>query len=140
MLALQYPRDPDDEPILNLAIQEQVDYLVTRDRDLLDLGRSVDFRLRYPFIRVVDPLTFVQDIERDRMQADVQKPEQNSQSLAVEKSVEHQAVQHNNFVHLEMRVRRKKSISWRNARSDGLQSVVAGIVTIPTEETTKKLC
>jgi len=91
MLALQYPRDPDDEPILNLAIQEQVDYLVTRDRDLLDLGRSVDFRLRYPFIRVVDPLTFVQDIERDRMQADVQKPEQNSQSLAVEKSVEHES-------------------------------------------------
>lgn len=56
---LQYPRDPKDEPILNLAIQEQVDYLVTRDKDLLDLDRSSDFRLLYPYLRVVDPLIFV---------------------------------------------------------------------------------
>ncbi len=56
---LQYPRDPNDELILNLAIQEQVDYLVTRDKDLLTLNRSSDFRLLYPYIRVVDPLTFV---------------------------------------------------------------------------------
>ena len=56
---LQYPRDPKDEPILNLAIQEQADFIVTRDKDLLDLDYSRDFRLLYPYLRVVDPLTFV---------------------------------------------------------------------------------
>jgi putative PIN family toxin of toxin-antitoxin system len=59
---LQCPRDPDDEPFLNLAIQEQVDYLVTRDKDLLDLSGSRDFRLLYPYMRVVDPVTFVREI------------------------------------------------------------------------------
>ena len=61
---LQYPRDPNDELILNLAIQEQVDYLVTRDKDLLDLRTSSDFRLLYPYMNIVDPLTFVQTIEK----------------------------------------------------------------------------
>lgn len=59
---LQYPRDPKDEPILNLAIQEQADFIVTRDRDLLDLDRSRDFRLLYPYLRIVDPLLFVQQL------------------------------------------------------------------------------
>src|SRR5262245_32761689 len=30
-------RDPDDEPYLNLAIAAAADYLVTRDKDMLDL-------------------------------------------------------------------------------------------------------
>ncbi len=59
---VQYSRDPKDEPILNLAIQKEVDYIVARDRDLLDLGRSVDFRLLYPSIKIVDPLTFVREM------------------------------------------------------------------------------
>ena len=25
---MEFPRDPDDEPILNLAIQEQADYII----------------------------------------------------------------------------------------------------------------
>jgi putative PIN family toxin of toxin-antitoxin system len=32
-----YPRDPKDEPYLNLAIEVQAHYLVSRDNDLLDL-------------------------------------------------------------------------------------------------------
>ena len=32
-----YPRDPDDEPYLNLAIKAKADFIVTRDKDLLDL-------------------------------------------------------------------------------------------------------
>lgn len=59
---LQYPRDPKDEPILNLAIQERVDFLVTRDTDLLALGRSRDFQLLHPYLLIVDPLTFVQEL------------------------------------------------------------------------------
>ena len=32
-----YPRDIDDEPYLNLAIEAEANYLVSRDKDLLDL-------------------------------------------------------------------------------------------------------
>jgi predicted nucleic acid-binding protein len=57
---MEFPRDPDDEPILNLAIQEQADYILARDKDLFDLGKSKDFRLLYPYLQVVDPVTFLQ--------------------------------------------------------------------------------
>lgn len=59
---LEFPRDPDDEPILNLAIQEQADYIVARDKDLLDLGRIRDFRLLYPSLHIVDPVAFLQTV------------------------------------------------------------------------------
>jgi putative PIN family toxin of toxin-antitoxin system len=64
---LLYPRDPDDEPVLNLAIHVNAQYLVTRDRDLLDLmdparpeGR--EFGRRFPKLRIVDPVIFVLDL------------------------------------------------------------------------------
>ena len=60
--SLPYPRDPKDKPIINLAIQEKADYLVTRDRDLLDLADSRDFRLLYPFLRIVTPQDFLDAI------------------------------------------------------------------------------
>jgi len=46
---VEYPRDPNDEAILNLAIYVRADYLVARDKDLLTLNRNRDFRLLYPF-------------------------------------------------------------------------------------------
>jgi len=59
----QYSRDPDDEYILNLAI-EHAQYLVSRDKDLLDLmdesrqdGR--DFRRRFPDLNILDPVAFL---------------------------------------------------------------------------------
>lgn len=61
---IQFPRDPNDEPILNLAIQVKADYLVERDRDLLDLGQSAYFRLLFPFIKIVDPLVFVEELNK----------------------------------------------------------------------------
>jgi predicted nucleic acid-binding protein len=33
----EYPRDPNDEPYINLAIPARAKYLVSRDKDLLDL-------------------------------------------------------------------------------------------------------
>src|ERR1700687_4086361 len=39
-------RDPKDEPYLNLALAAQVSYLVTRDKDLLDLMNDESFRQR----------------------------------------------------------------------------------------------
>jgi uncharacterized protein len=59
-----YSRDPDDEPVINLAIHVGAQYLVTRDRDLLDLADATrpegrDFRRRFPDLRVVDPVAFL---------------------------------------------------------------------------------
>lgn len=60
---IEYPRDPKDEPVVNLALTVQADYLVTRDKDLLDLQKSRDFRLLFPFLRVVDPVAFLNAME-----------------------------------------------------------------------------
>ncbi len=54
------PRDPDDEPYLNLALAAHAEYLVTRDNDLLDLMTDVDFRGRYPWLTVLNPVALLQ--------------------------------------------------------------------------------
>ena len=59
---IDFPRDPDDEPVLNLAIQEQARYIIARDKDLFDLGNSRDFRLLYPFLRILDPVAFLNTV------------------------------------------------------------------------------
>lgn len=62
---LEYPRDPNDEAVLNLAIEVQADYLISRDTDLLDLDDDAGFRRRYPFLRIVDPVTFLRELARE---------------------------------------------------------------------------
>jgi len=64
---MQYPRDPNDEPYINLCIAARADYLVSRDNDLLELmsenstvGR--EFRQRTSPLRVVSPNSFLQII------------------------------------------------------------------------------
>jgi uncharacterized protein len=59
----EYPRDPKDEPYINLAIAANADYLTSRDKDLLDLMRDQDFRARFPDIRVLDPVSLLREIE-----------------------------------------------------------------------------
>jgi putative PIN family toxin of toxin-antitoxin system len=64
-----YPRDPDDEPYVNLAFAAKAEYLVTRDHDLLDLMIShtvegKDFRQRFRPLKVVEPLTLLDEIKR----------------------------------------------------------------------------
>lgn len=64
-----YQRDVDDEPYINLAIAARADYLVSRDRDLLDLMTGItaeckEFRQRFRFLRVVEPTALLQLIER----------------------------------------------------------------------------
>ena len=63
-----YPRDPDDEPYLNLAIEVEADYLISRDADLLDLmkweqeaGRA--FQQRFRSLKIVTPLEFLRAME-----------------------------------------------------------------------------
>ena len=55
-----YSRDPDDEHILNLAIEAGASYIASFDNDLLDLMRSnheeaQDFRRRFPNITILTP-------------------------------------------------------------------------------------
>jgi putative PIN family toxin of toxin-antitoxin system len=63
-----YERDPDDEMYINLAIVSSAAYLVSRDKDLLDLKTtSTDiaqqFRSRYPFLRIMTAAGFIAAIE-----------------------------------------------------------------------------
>ncbi|MGI8670913.1 MAG: putative toxin-antitoxin system toxin component, PIN family [Aridibacter sp.] len=64
-----YSRDPNDEPYLNLAIETEAVFLVSRDNDLLDLmtdsaDEAKDFRRRFHKIKIVNPVEFVQIIEK----------------------------------------------------------------------------
>ena len=61
-----YPRDPKDEPYINLAIAAEADYLTSRDKDRLDLMRDPDFTTRFPGIRVLDPASLLRDIDTKR--------------------------------------------------------------------------
>lgn len=59
------PRDPKDEPYLNLAIALDAAYLVSRDRDLLDLMTDESFRLDHPGLTILDPPSFLREIGLD---------------------------------------------------------------------------
>lgn len=61
-------RDPDDEAYINLAIESEADYIVTRDNDLLDLmtGFSVEakeFRQKTRPLKIVEPTEFLRIVE-----------------------------------------------------------------------------
>jgi predicted nucleic acid-binding protein len=59
---ITHPRDPDDEPYLNLAIVAGARFLVSRDKDLLDLMSDADFRGRSPGLVILDPVAFLRAI------------------------------------------------------------------------------
>lgn len=67
-----YPRDPQDEPYLNLSIAANAEFLVTRDADLLSL-EDVDHpdgqRLRRlaPQLHVLDPVAFLATIRSTKL-------------------------------------------------------------------------
>ena len=59
-----YPRDPHDEPYLDLADAAEADFLVTRDKDLLSLMTAHapiarQFRRGTHPLRVLDPVGFL---------------------------------------------------------------------------------
>jgi uncharacterized protein len=65
-----YSRDPNDEPYLNLAIETEAVFLVSRDNDLLDImtdftDEAKNFRQRFRKIKIVNPVEFLQIIETD---------------------------------------------------------------------------
>ncbi len=58
----KFERDPKDAPYLNLAIATAAPYLVSRDKDLLDLMNDDQFRERYPALTILDPVAFLRAI------------------------------------------------------------------------------
>jgi uncharacterized protein len=64
----EFPRDPDDQKFLELALAGPATHIVTLDRDLLSLPQSYDeaakrLRQRLPLLRIVSPLDFLHDLE-----------------------------------------------------------------------------
>ncbi len=57
-------RDPKDEPYLNLALAARARYLVSCDRDLLDLMDDKGFRERHLDLLVLNPAAFLNEIAR----------------------------------------------------------------------------
>src|SRR5207249_10832702 len=63
------PRDPDDEPYLNLALAANAHYLVTWAKDLLDLMQDSDYRTQYPQLIILTPVALLQALTLPRAQA-----------------------------------------------------------------------
>ena len=66
-----YPRDEEDEPYINLAVAASADFIISRDKDLLDLmtghtNECKEFRQRFRSLRVVEPAEFLKLIEESK--------------------------------------------------------------------------
>lgn len=62
------PRDIDDEIYINLAVECEADFIVTRDKDLIYLMSGYDFesklfRQKFRLLKVVQPLEFLRIVE-----------------------------------------------------------------------------
>lgn len=69
-IKFSYSRDPKDEKYINLAIEAEADYLVSRDKDLLDLMTDVsiqgkEFRQKSRPLKIVEPIEFLMIIEEN---------------------------------------------------------------------------
>lgn len=63
----KYSRDPKDEKYINLAVEVKADYIVSHDKDLLDLMTGIDieskeFRQRFRPLKIVEPTGFLKII------------------------------------------------------------------------------
>lgn len=67
--SFDFERDPKDEIIIDLAVEAEADYIVSRDNDLLDLmtgytAECKDFRRRFRGLKIVNPVEFLVIIEK----------------------------------------------------------------------------
>jgi putative PIN family toxin of toxin-antitoxin system len=53
-------RDLNDQVFVDLAIEWDADYLVSRDKDILDLSEDHDFTGRFPNLNIVTPVGFLE--------------------------------------------------------------------------------
>ena len=63
--AMQLPRDPTDEPYLNLAIAMKASFIVTRDPDLLSLMNDESYKTIYPTLSIIDPPAFLRHVRAE---------------------------------------------------------------------------
>jgi putative PIN family toxin of toxin-antitoxin system len=63
---MHYARDPNDEPLINLAVAVKADYLVTLDNDLLDLPQHPGFAGLPHQPQILKPGAFIAAIELRR--------------------------------------------------------------------------
>lgn len=66
-----YQRDPKDEKYINLVIEAEAAYLVSRDSDLLDLMRedlaeNKNFRQQFPTLTIINPVALLRKLEQSR--------------------------------------------------------------------------
>jgi uncharacterized protein len=63
-----YARDPKDEKYINLAVEIEADYIVSRDKGLLDLmtgytDECKDFRRRFRPLKIIAPVLLLKAVE-----------------------------------------------------------------------------
>jgi putative PIN family toxin of toxin-antitoxin system len=61
-------RNPKDEPYINLAAAADASYLVTWDRDLLDLMNDEGFHQRFPHLTILEPPALLRLFPQDRVE------------------------------------------------------------------------
>jgi uncharacterized protein len=66
----EYARDPKDEKYINLAIEVEADYIISRDTDLLDLmtgytDECKDLRRRFRPLKIIEPIELLEIIEAE---------------------------------------------------------------------------
>ena len=59
-------RDPDDAFLIDLSIATNADFLVSRDKDLLELSNDERFGAKYPNLKIVDPYEFLVAVRTTR--------------------------------------------------------------------------
>lgn len=65
-----YPRDPKDEKYIDLAVEVDARYIISRDKDLLDLmtghtDECKDFRRRFRPLKVIEPAEFLKVVSSE---------------------------------------------------------------------------
>ena len=63
--AFRLERDPKDERYINLALAADASYLVTWDRDLLDLMNDEGFRQQFPHLTILEPPALLRLFSQD---------------------------------------------------------------------------
>jgi putative PIN family toxin of toxin-antitoxin system len=74
--AVPLPRDPKDEAYVNLAVAAAASYLVSHDRDLLDLMTDEEFCRRYQALAILEPVSFLHEVDRLRNEAQTSEGEE----------------------------------------------------------------
>ena len=75
-VAISLPRDPKDEPYVNLALTVGAQYLVTWDKDLLSLmdettAEGKAFRVRFPGLTILNPVGFLREFPPEEVQVTI---------------------------------------------------------------------